>query len=34
MAQKLILEGNEGYVLSEVLKLSNSRLPLGSPTTR
>lgn len=33
MAQKLILEGNEGYVLSEILKLSNSRLPLGYPTT-
>jgi len=34
MAQKLILEGNEGYVLSEVLKLSKSRLPLGYPTTK
>ncbi len=34
MAQKLILEGNEGYVLSEILKLSYSRLPLGYPTTK
>lgn len=33
MAQLLILEGNEGYVLSEILKLSNSRLPLGYPST-
>lgn len=33
MAQRLILEGNEGYVLSEILKLSNSRLPSGYPTT-
>lgn len=32
MAQKLILEGNEGYVLSEILKLSNASLPLGYPS--
>ena len=33
MAQKLILEGNEGYVLSEILELSNASLPLGYPST-
>lgn len=33
MAQKLILEGSEGYVLSEILKRSNASLPLGYPST-
>ena len=32
MAQKLILEGSEGYVLSEILALSKSRHPEGYPT--
>ena len=32
MAQVLILEGNEGYVLSEILKRSKAKLPLGYPT--
>ncbi len=29
MAQTLILEGNEGYVLSEILKLSDAQHPTG-----
>lgn len=33
MAQILIMEGNEGYVLSEILKLSGSQLPEGYPST-
>jgi len=32
MAQVLIMEGNEGYVLSEILQLSGSRHPKGYPS--